>query len=171
MNNIWVKCEIVQIDISIKRKPFAIKTLFKSCLLLASSNGHYIDIAIFGLKCKSGDNSFLFSFLMIFFILQTNSSSPSLLSSFSRRYTYLLSTPPPLLLSVGKVSHRSQHSLAHQVEAGLRPSPLYLGWARYSSIGMGFKKSIHALGINPNPTASGPTNCPSHTTVTHIQRA
>ena len=36
---------------------------------------------------------------------------------------------------------------------------------------MGSKKSIQPLGINPGPTASGPTDCLSHTTVTHIQRA
>ena len=32
------------------------------------------------------------------------------------------------------------------------------------------KKPVNAAGINPGATASGPTVCPSHTAVTHIQR-
>ena len=31
-------------------------------------------------------------------------------------------------------------------------------------------KPVPAVGINPGATASGPVVCPSHTTVTHIQR-
>lgn len=50
MNNVWVECEIVQIDMSIKCKPFVIKTLFKSYLLFASSNGNYMDTVVFGLN-------------------------------------------------------------------------------------------------------------------------
>ena len=35
---------------------------------------------------------------------------------------------------------------------------------------MGSKKPVQAGGINPGATASGPAVCPSHTTVTRIQR-
>lgn len=56
----------------------------------------------------------------------------------------------------------SQESLAHQFEA----LPPYLGCARNPSKRMDFRKLIQALGVNAGPTASSPTNYPSHTTVT-----
>lgn len=34
---------------------------------------------------------------------------------------------------------------------------------------MSSQKPVHALGINPVTTASGPINCPSHTNVSHSE--
>lgn len=34
---------------------------------------------------------------------------------------------------------------------------------------MDSKTPVHALGINPIPTASGPVDCPCHSTVTHVR--
>lgn len=85
------------------------------------------------------------------------------------------SFPPPIpptfhlshhhtLLREGEISHGVS-------EAQPRFFLLYLGWTRYSSIGNGSKEPIHALVINTGSPASGSTNCSSHTTATHIQRA
>lgn len=48
---------------------------------------------------------------------------------------------------------------------------LNLGWAKYPSIENGVKNPVHTLGINTASAASVPINYPSHTIVTHIQRA
>lgn len=37
--------------------------------------------------------------------------------------------------------------------------------------GVGSKESVYALRINTGFTARGPTNCPNHTIINHIQRA
>lgn len=36
---------------------------------------------------------------------------------------------------------------------------------------IGSKKPVQTLKINSGPTASGPKDCPNHTSVTHIQKA
>lgn len=66
-------------------------------------------------------------------------------------------------LREGMASHRSQRSLSQHLGQD-QGSPLCI----LAEKGRGLGKSAHALGIHTGFTASGPTSCPSQTTVTHI---
>ena len=65
----------------------------------------------------------------------------------------------------------NQESLAYPFEEGQRHSPIMKAEPGTPPKRVGSKKTVQAEGINPGSTASCSTNCPSHTTLTHIQKA
>lgn len=111
---------------------------------------------------------------MFSFILHTNHSFPSFL--FSRSLSPLLIYPSPIYSSSSSVQKRAgsdgnQQSMLYQVlgpEAGPSSSPCI---KTRGGMGNRFPKASSCVGTGPDPGTRGPTNRPSYTTATHMQKA
>lgn len=114
--------------------------------MVVSHLGHWQPYIV---SCKSQ----CFIFLCLFFnnlILHSNPSSPHL-------PTTLIDSSERLRSPMG-----SQQSLSQHFEVGPRPSPLHLGWARYTSIGNRLQRASSCTTDKYWIHCQWPTNCPRH---------